>query len=413
MEFGRECAGMVSRAGIESGFVVGQRVCGLTPSAYKTHARMKSHCAVEMASDMSFIEAASFPVAFITAYYALEAARVKPGESILVHSAAGGTGQAAIQIARHFGVREIFATVSTHEKKQLLMDQYGIPGDHIFSSRDTSFASAIGRMTKNGVDIVLNSLSGEGLIASWKCIAPYGRFLEIGKRDIIANNSLPMLPFLRNVTYSAIDLSDLITERPHLLSDAVKETARLLASKEFHLIQPLHSWKISEVDKALRYMQTGQSSGKIVLEIGSDLSVPTIIQPKMGSLFDRNKTYVIAGGLGGIGRSISRWMVDQGARNFILLSRSGPNNSLAKTLIKELEDQGANIMAPVCDVSNTALLKSTLNDALKTLPSIGGCIQAAMVLRVSRDLPRFEATTDLYPRIHCLKICLIKTGSLP
>jgi NADPH:quinone reductase-like Zn-dependent oxidoreductase len=274
---GLECAGVVTRVGKNSEFQVGQRVCGLAPGSSSSHVRMNRHCAMIIPPGMSFAEAASLPVAFYTAYCTLESARIRKGESILIHSAAGATGQAAIQLSRHFGISEIYATVGTEEKKQLLIDHYAIPETHIFSSRDTEFAEHIKSSTKNGVDVVLNSLSGKGLLASWECLAPYGRFLEIGKSDIIANNSLPMQQFLRNVTLSAFDLSTLVTQRPERLADATKALERLWIEKTLRLVTPLHVYPVSQSEDALRLLQSGKSSGKIVLEMLPDSLVKVFI----------------------------------------------------------------------------------------------------------------------------------------
>lgn len=142
---------------------------------------------------MSYVTGASLPIIFTTAYHSLiEIAHIQPENTVLIHAGAGGTGGAAIQIAQHFGA-EIFTTVGSRAKKELVMDLYGIPESHIFYSRSVE---DIMRMTNGkGIDIVLNSLSGKGLISSWECIAPFGHFVEIGKRDIHALKDLPMFKF--------------------------------------------------------------------------------------------------------------------------------------------------------------------------------------------------------------------------
>ncbi|KAM3069262.1 hypothetical protein ACMFMG_010772 [Clarireedia jacksonii] len=380
---GLECAGEVTRVGANCDFYVGQRVCGLAPSSSSSYVHMNRHCVMAIPPGMSFTEAASLPVAFYTAYCTLESARIRKGESILIHSAAGATGQAAIQLSCYFGISEIYATVGTDEKKQLLRDHYAIPETHIFSSRDTDFAEHIKRCTKGGVDIVLNSLSGKGLLASWECLAAYGRFLEIGKSDIIANNSLPMQQFLRNVSFSAFDLSTLVTERPERLADATRALESLWIEKKLRLITPLHVYPVSEAEAALRLLQSGKSSGKIVLEMLPDSLVKVISNRKPKELFRADRTYVVVGGLGGLGRSIARWMVTQGAKYLLLPSRSGPNTDKAVELVEDLVAKGVTVRVPVCDVADPASIKSVLVDCATNMPPIAGCIQAAMVLRDS------------------------------
>lgn len=172
--FGSECAGIITRVGDNCQLSLGDRVSLLSVDLFRTHARCMEDYAIKIPNHISFVEAAAIPVAFSTVYYGLyEVARAQKGETILIHSGAGGTGQAAIQIAQIIGL-EIFVTVGSDEKKQLLIDMYKIPESHILYSRDLSFAQGIKRLTKRGVDIVLNSLAGEGLVASWECIAPYG-----------------------------------------------------------------------------------------------------------------------------------------------------------------------------------------------------------------------------------------------
>ncbi|KAI8964564.1 hypothetical protein F5Y11DRAFT_345269 [Daldinia sp. FL1419] len=158
---------------------------------------------------MTFNEASAPPVNFVTAYHSLVVLeKLAPGESVLIHSGAGGTGQAAIQIAKVCGA-QIYTTVSSPKKKELVNTfLYGIPEENILNSRDLSFAGGIKRLTRDkGVDIVLNSLAGDALIASWECVASFGRFIEIGKKDISSHNKLPMFQCARNVSFSAVDIA--------------------------------------------------------------------------------------------------------------------------------------------------------------------------------------------------------------
>jgi NADPH:quinone reductase-like Zn-dependent oxidoreductase/SAM-dependent methyltransferase len=273
---GSECAGVVTRVGQNCcDLKAGDRVALCSGDTYRTFARAISQCAVKIPDNLSFSEAAALPTALGTAYYSLcEIARLRHGESILIHAASGGTGQAAVQLALHLGA-QVFATVGSLKKKQLLIDRYGIPEDHIFYSRDLSFADGIKRITKNrGVDVVLNSLSGQGLVASWECIAPYGRFLEIGRKDIDSHNTLPMHPFLRNALFIGIDLTRLVEQRLDLLHKMLADIISLLEMKRVGPSYPLNVLPISQMEQAFRTLQSGQSTGKIVLEITEDTLVP-------------------------------------------------------------------------------------------------------------------------------------------
>ncbi len=191
---GFEASGIVSRLGSAvTRFKVGDHVCTIGKGTHRTIFRGKEILFQLIPEGMSFEEAASLPLISCTAYRALvDIARIRKGQSILIHSAAGGVGQAAIQLAKHYDA-EIFATVGSDEKKKLVTEVYGVPEDHVFYSRDLSFSKGIMRMTKGrGVDIVLNSLSGEALRETWHCIAPFGTFVEIGIKDILSNSGLDM-----------------------------------------------------------------------------------------------------------------------------------------------------------------------------------------------------------------------------
>ncbi|KAE8353277.1 hypothetical protein BDV28DRAFT_110952 [Aspergillus coremiiformis] len=401
--FGFECSGTVCRKGCEvHGLEIGDRVCASALGTYQTYTRCRGDDAILIPDTMSFTEAATIPVAFTTALYALvHVAHIQRGESILIHSAAGGTGQAAIQIALRSGA-EIFATVGSEEKKSLLMSTYGIPEDHIFDSRSLSFAKGIGRMTAGkGVNIILNSLSGEFLVESWQCIAPFGRFLELGKKDILANESLPMLPFSKNASFHAIDLNEARKYQPELLQRLREDVKVLLAESAISPPQPIHVYTLGEVEKAFRYLQSGKNTGKTVVELRQDDVVKTNLRVKRSWQFDKNATYVIAGGLGGIGRSTASWMANRGAKNLVLLSRSGIIKEEARKLVESLRKQGTRVEAPICDIANYDSLKEALDSIGSSMPPIKGCIQSAMVLRnkVFGNMTHEDWTTSFDPKV--------------
>jgi len=264
-EPGCEVAGVVAEAGPSSGFSVGDRVCALVPSGgFRSLVWAKSSQVIAVPPEMPFTEASAIPLAFATAQYALcHVARLRAGENVLIHAAAGGVGQAAIQITQRVGA-VVYVTVSTPEKKALLIEKYGIEGSHIFSSRHVAFARQLKRETgTRGVDVVLNSLSGLALSETWRCVAPFGRFVEIGKRDMLASKNLPMDPFQQNVSYSAVDMAIIAKLNNRLMSE-IRDDLQPLVSK----LAPLHPvtvYKLSELESALRWLQTGQHMGKAVI----------------------------------------------------------------------------------------------------------------------------------------------------
>lgn len=271
---GLECAGIVTRIGSDcTEFQIGDRVCAAILGCASTFARCDHQLAVKMPESLTYAEGAALPVTAISAYYALiELARLQKGDSILIHCGSGGTGQMAVQIAQQIGA-EIYVTVGLKEKKQLMMDFYQIPENHIFYSRDTSFASGIMRMTNfRGVDVVLNSLSGEGLLASWECIAPLGRFIEMGKADIQANSKLPMAHFAKMVSFSALAMDYILANHPAIVRKLLLAVIDLVVRGRLKIAHPLHVYSISKVEEAFRFLQSGRSTGKIVLSIdGADI----------------------------------------------------------------------------------------------------------------------------------------------
>jgi NADPH:quinone reductase-like Zn-dependent oxidoreductase/ubiquinone/menaquinone biosynthesis C-methylase UbiE len=271
---GTECAGIVARVGTSCRIRPGERVVVSALDTYRGTVRCNEALVVKIPDSISFTEAAKLPTNFVTAYHALvELGRISEGDSVLIHAGAGGTGQAAIQIAQCFGA-EVFVTVGSQQKKNLVKSLYKIPDDHIFYSRDTSFAQGVKNATGGrGVDLILNSLAGNELRASWECIAPYGRFLEIGKRDIFSHEKLPMFQFAQNVTFSAIDIAAMTTQRPKLIQKALQAVVDLLVQKKISVASPLKVFSLHEVENAFRYLQSGINSGGVAIAVDEDTVV--------------------------------------------------------------------------------------------------------------------------------------------
>ena len=264
---GQECSGVVTRIGREvTRLRPGDRVCAVAPNAIANLGRCPAHCAVHIPDSMSYAEGASIPVIYCTAYYCLvHLANLQRGETIMIHAAAGGVGQAAIMIAQMLGAK-IFATVGSVNKKTFLMETYSIPEDSIFYSRDTSFAQGVLDATNGvGVDVALSSLAGEQLRATWKCMAPFGRFVEIGKRDIMTNMNLQMAPFERSVSFMAFDLGDLIQRRPAQMLQIFSELMDLMRQNKIRPVAPIHEYSVSQAESAFRSLQSGKPMGKVIL----------------------------------------------------------------------------------------------------------------------------------------------------
>ncbi|KAJ8059505.1 hypothetical protein OCU04_011166 [Sclerotinia nivalis] len=380
---GGECSGVVTRVGVNcKSFTPGDRACVAKFGCVNTYVRSHSDLVFQIPEGMASEEAAGMIITGSTAYHSLiNVAKLKPGESILIHAASGATGQMAIQIAKYLGC-DIYVTVGFNKKKELLIEQYGIPEDHIFYSRNLSFAKGIRRMTHGrGVDVVLNSLSGDALIASWELIAPYGRFVELGTLDIYTNNKLPMSAFAKNVSFVAIAIDALSVERPKDFREIMLNVIDFFRQGIFHSVRPFQLMPITNFQDAMRLLQGGKISGKIILSVDEADVIPAAIPPRALWSLDPNATYVIAGGLGGLGRSAALWMASKGARHLILLSRSGPVSEAATSLLFKLRGMGVSVEAPKCDITSSDRLRLILSQCLETFPPIKGCIQASMVLK--------------------------------
>jgi NADPH:quinone reductase-like Zn-dependent oxidoreductase len=397
---GFECAGIITRVGTEAqekGYNVGDRVMALSTgaSSFASRARVPWHGIAQIPSGMDFATAASLPLAFTVAYAGLvDAAGLAAGQSVLVHAAAGAIGQAAVSLARHLGVTEIYATAGSREKRDLLRREYGIPAERIFASRDASFAPAVLAATKGrGVDVVLNSLPGPLLEASLGAIAPLGYLIEIGKKDIESNSLVALQSFSRGISFVSLDVPTLLRRRGPHVHRALGVMARLVEQRAVQLVRPVAVYPMQDAQAAFRFVQTGAQMGKVVLSAEADELVHVVPRPKGVTARTRlrpDASYLVVGGVGGIGRSVAHWLVAHGARNLILLSRSAGDLDLDKNkatngalFIRELREAGGCRVKPVsCDIA----LASSLTTALRAcedagLPPVRGVVQGAMLLR--------------------------------
>ncbi|PGH23855.1 hypothetical protein AJ80_02103 [Polytolypa hystricis UAMH7299] len=381
---GNECAGSVTRVGEGVSLIPGDRVAACALNTVKTYVRTSWQQVVKIPDTLSYTEAAIFPADFTIAWHSLvEIARIRNSDTVLIHSGAGGAGQAAIQIAQHHGA-EVFVTVGSAEERTIVTDKYSIPVDHVFSNKSNVFAENVKRVTKGvGVDVVLNSLSGDLRIASWECVAPFGRIIDIGRQDTLPRGQLQAVPFAQNITFSTVDLLSMVTDRPSMIQNSLRAVMDLVAEAKFCPAEPLQTCRLPELGPTLKSMQNGSSSGRLVLEIKEDDPVLTFLDTKQTYNFRKDVSYVISGGLGGIGRVIARWMVEKGARNLILLSRSGAKSEAAKSLVADLEKIGAVVATPKCDITEEIEVQAALAECAKVMPEIKGSITCSMVLQDS------------------------------
>lgn len=288
-------------------------------------------------------------------------------------------------------------TVGTEEKARFLQENFGIPRDRIYHSRDETFRRDILLATNGrGVDLVLNSLSGDLLHASWECVAEFGVMIEIGKRDLIGRGKLRMDIFEANRGYFGVDLSKIRTDQPVIQRRLVKtiiafdtevnNICRLLAScvnlyenGKIKPIEPITRFQASAIEDAFRYMQKGEHHGKIIIEMPTDREDLPAAEIPQECILRSDVSYLLVGGLGGLGKSVATWMVEHGATSLIFLSRSAGESSADQEFLAELNALGCSSQTFAGDVSKIQDVKNVVNSAAKP---IAGVLQMSMVLKV-------------------------------
>ncbi|KAK3315921.1 type I polyketide synthase [Apodospora peruviana] len=387
---GHECSGIVTRLGPDteqSGLKVGDRVVSLSNGRYASTSRAYWTSVAKIPDDMAWGDAASIPTAYATAYHSLyHIARLQKGETVLVHAAAGGFGQACVALALHIGAK-VYATCSSQIKRDLLIKEYGLDKECILSSRDTTFAPAIMAATNGkGVDVVVNSLSGAMLKATWDCIARFGRFIEVGKMDLEAGRHIEMTPFRRCAIYAGVDLLQLHEFNGPLTHEALTESVRICHERQIkngsRPITPITPFSISDIETGMRQMQGGTHMGKLILVPGAGDLVKVISRPRPVTLANADASYLIVGGLTGVGGAIAEWVITgAGAKNLVLVSRKATSHPAAQRLKAQGEAVGCNVQIRDCDVADEDKLVELLSNLAKDgVPPIRGVINGAMVL---------------------------------
>jgi acyl transferase domain-containing protein/NADPH:quinone reductase-like Zn-dependent oxidoreductase/aryl carrier-like protein len=398
ISLGAECSGRIAAVGEGvDGFRVGDEVLAVAGFAVGSHAIARAELVAHKPDRLSFEQAATIPIAFLTAAYALDdLGRLRAGDSVLIHSASGGVGLAAIQLARRIGA-EVLATAGTPEKREYLR---GLGIEAVMDSRTLDFADEVIRRTGGrGVDAVLNSLPGEAIARGIACLADHGRFLEIGKRDIYQNARLGLLPFHRNLSFFAIDLDRVIRERPALLGSMLREIVRRVDSGELDPL-PSREWPIREAVDALRFMQSGKHIGKVVLTFRErpDAILPAEDEPLR---FRSDASYLITGGLGGFGLAVARWLAERGAGTIVLMGRRGADAPEASRAVAELEALGARVVVHAADVTKESDVAAVLAAIDRDGPPLRGVFHAAMVLEdaLLTNLDRERMDRVLAPKL--------------
>ncbi|WP_322062768.1 SDR family NAD(P)-dependent oxidoreductase [Paraburkholderia sp. J63] len=378
---GLEFSGVVERAGSNvTGYKPGDAVVGFGPASFGNRVVTQPSALAHIPQGMSFEAAATIPSTFFTVYYALHhLARIEPGESVLIHGAAGGVGIAAIQFAQWLGA-EIHATAGSNEKRDFLR-LMGVK--HIYDSRSLDFADQILAATGGqGVDVVLNSLAGEAINRNLRVLKPFGRFLELGKRDFYENTRIGLRPFRNNISYFGIDADQLMSQRPDLTRRLFGEMMALFQEGVLHPL-PYHAFDANDIVDAFRHMQQARQIGKIVVTYRRGLQASAAqksAEPASELHLSTEASYLVTGGLSGFGLRTAQWLADKGARHLVLVSRSGPVADEAREAIAALRERGVEVHAAACDVTDRAALGALLTHIETQMPPLRGIVHAAMVI---------------------------------
>jgi phthiocerol/phenolphthiocerol synthesis type-I polyketide synthase C len=390
---GMECAGEIVRVGSAvTSMTPGDRVVAFASSCFGSHVTTDGGSVAKMPDTLDFASAATIPTAFLTAYYAFDhLARLEEGETVLIHGAAGGVGIAAIQIAKLKGAK-VIGTAGSARKRRML-EMMGV--DHVLNSRSLEFADEVMRLTDGvGVDVVLNSLAGEAITKSLQCLRPFGRFLEIGKRDLYANTRIGLRPFRQNLSYFGIDADTLLIERAPLARKMFRAVMKHFAAGELQPL-PFQEVPVSRAAEAFRAMQQSKHVGKLVVTMTADKPEMLPVVRSTGAV-RAGVTYLVTGGLGGFGLSSAEWLASQGATSLALLSRRGAVTEEAIAGIGRLQAMGVAVKAFACDIANTESLSSVLASIRSEMAPLGGIIHSAAVIE---DAPVLNLTAAQLQRV--------------
>ena len=392
--FGDEVAGVVSAVGSGVTHVVpGDRVFGLAVFGLATVSMARAGDVRIIPDGLSFEAAATLPVVFMTSWHALHTvAQLKAGERILIHAGAGGVGMAAIQTAHHLGA-EVIASAGSPAKRALLR-VLGVK--HVIDSRRGDFARDVMEITAGkGVDVVLNALSAEAIPMGLSCLAPFGRFIEIGKRDIYQNSRIPLWPMRRNASFHVVAMDAIFRGDEQQAGVLLETVAGLVSQGALHPL-PFRSFPACRIDAAFRLMGQGKHTGKVVVAF-ADAFVARRGEP-LPPAFEvkADACYLITGAFGGFGKVLADWLVTCGANHLVLASRSGAATPAAREFLDKLRARGVDVLVSCADAGSPADVRRLLDEIAASGHPLKGVFHLAMVID---DAPISALTRDRMRRV--------------
>ncbi|MER7402829.1 SDR family NAD(P)-dependent oxidoreductase [Streptomyces sp. NPDC000070] len=400
---GLECAGDVVAVGpgVQS-LTAGDRVFAFGHGTLASHVRVRTEQSGLIPGGMTYEQAATLPAVHLTVQHSLETlAHLQEGDTLLVHGGAGGIGLAALNYARHVGAR-VIATAGSPAKRDLLRT---LGAAHVLNSRDLSFAAQVREVTEGrGVDVVLNSLAGEAIARSLDCLTPGGRFIELGKRDIYANAPMLLRPFRNNLAYFGVDITRLIADTPEQAATAFRTVTSRVHDGIYGPL-PHQSYPAPRITDAVTALRHSRHLGKVVITFNSSMPV-AVEEPDNPPVLDARATYLITGGLSGLGAATARHLAARGARHLALVSRRGATAPEAASLLADLHRLGVDAQAHALDITDAAAVEELLEEADRQGNPVRGVVHAAMHLDDAplQDLDAERFTAVLEPKMRGAEI---------
>ncbi|KZS63229.1 polyketide synthase [Mycobacterium kansasii] len=378
---GGECVGYVTAVGDDVDSVeIGQRVIAFGPGTFGTHVGTLADLVVPIPDTLPDNEAATFGVAYLTAWHSLcEVGRLAPGERVLIHSATGGVGMAAVSIAKMIGAR-IYTTAGSDAKRDML-SKLGV--EYVGDSRSADFADEILERTNGyGVDVVLNSLAGEAIQRGVQILAPGGRFIELGKKDVYADANLGLAALAKSASFSVVDLDLNLKLQPAKYRQLLQHILQHVADGRLPVL-PVTEFSLRDAADAFRLMASGKHTGKIVISIPDSGSIEAVASPPPVPLVSPDGGYLIVGGMGGLGFVVARWLAEQGAGLVVLNGRSAPGLDLSTDVgaaIAELRAAGHRIEVVTGDIADPGTADRLVQAVEAAGFRLAGVLHSAMVL---------------------------------
>lgn len=381
LQLGLDAAGFVTRVGASVGKLsIGQRVAVCHTDAFATHIRVSQQMVHVLPENVSLELAASIPHVYTAAAYGIfDVAHLSKGERVLVTQATGGLGQALISLAQYMGA-EVYAIVSSEEKRAYLTERFGIPSSNILSSVGTALLHKARTATaQQGFDVVFNTLGGENLSVLCDSVAPFGRFVDYNQEDVKMNASLQMRPLGQNISFTSVDTVLLMQKYPARASKLLERVISLLESRIIDPANPsIYDW--THMAAAFAAIRDRTRVGKIVLHLTNQSEGLVVPKESVPLKLHASGTYVISGGMGGIGRAVACYLADHGARHIVLLSRSSEIKGDAKRTMNYLENLDVDVRVMICDITDEAAVATAIHTISADMPKIKGLVHGAMLL---------------------------------